>query len=158
VASEIERKFLVVSEGWRQAAPVRICQGYLNRDIDRTVRVRIAGERAFLTIKGRAKGIARPEFEYQVPVADAEQLLRMCEGPVVEKYRHVLEHAGATWEVDEFLGENAGLVVAEIELESEQQAFEHPDWLGAEVTLDRRYSNSNLSARPYRTWASDPQS
>jgi adenylate cyclase len=152
VATEIERKFLVAGEGWRQASPLRICQGYLNRDADRTVRVRIAGERAYLTIKGRAKHLARPEFEYEIPLGDAEQLLRLCEGPILEKHRHVLVHAGSRWEVDEFHGDNQGLVVAEIELEREDQTFEHPPWLHTEVTHDTRYLNSNLSARPYRTW------
>jgi CYTH domain-containing protein len=152
VAIEIERKFLVVGEGWRQPTAVRICQGYLNREADRTVRVRIAGERAYLTIKGRAKNLARPEFEYQIPVADAEQLLKLCAGPILEKHRHVLEHAGSRWEVDEFHGDNDGLVVAEIELDSADQTFERPAWLHTEVTDDPRYLNSNLSARPYRSW------
>lgn len=149
---EIERKFLVAGEGWRQPAPLRISQGYLNRDADRTVRVRIAGERAYLTIKGRAKNLARPEFEYQIPVADAEQLLKLCEGPILEKHRHVLQHAGSRWEVDEFHGDNEGLVVAEIELDSAHQTFERPAWLGTEVTDDPRYLNSNLTSRPYRSW------
>jgi len=152
MAIEIERKFLVAGEGWRQAAPLRICQGYLNRDADRTVRVRIAGERAYLTIKGRTKTIARPEFEYEIPVVDAEQLLELCERPILEKHRHVLVHAGSRWEVDEFHGDNEGLIVAEIELEREDQTFERPSWLHTEVTHDPRYFNSNLSARPYRTW------
>jgi adenylate cyclase len=153
MATEIERKFLVRGEGWRQAAPVRISQGYLNRDADRTVRVRIAGERGYLTIKGRAKNLARPEFEYEIPVTDAEQLLKLCEGPILEKHRHVIEHAGSRWEVDEFHGDNEGLVVAEIELEREDQTFERPAWVHTEVTHDVRYLNSNLSARPYRTWS-----
>jgi adenylate cyclase len=153
VPTEIERKFLVRGEAWRQAAPIRIRQGYLNRDKERTVRVRVAGERAFLTIKGSMQVIARPEFEYQIPVADAEQLLLLCDGPRVEKNRHVLLHAGMTWEVDEFFGDNAGLVVAEIELQSTDQSFEHPSWLGAEVTHDRRYLNSNLIAHPYKEWS-----
>lgn len=152
MATEIERKFLVTGESWRQAAPLRICQGYLNRDIDRTVRVRIAGERGYLTIKGRAQNLARPEFEYEIPVADAEQLLRLCDGPILEKHRHVLIHGGSRWEVDEFHGDNEGLVVAEIELEREDQTFQRPPWLHTEVTHDPRYLNSNLTARPYRTW------
>lgn len=152
MATEIERKFLVAGDGWRQPAAVRICQGYLNRDADRTVRVRIAGERGYLTIKGRAKNLTRPEFEYEIPIADAEQLLKLCEGPILEKHRHVLQHAGSRWEVDEFHGDNEGLVVAELELEHEDQPFERPAWLHTEVTHDVRYLNSNLSARPYRTW------
>jgi adenylate cyclase len=153
MATEIERKFLVVGDAWRQAHPTRICQGYLNRDKERTVRVRIAGQQAFLTIKGKSVGASRPEFEYAIPLADAEQLLLLCDGPVLEKNRHVLVHEGTTWEVDEFLGANAGLVVAEVELEHEDQPFAHPAWLGAEVTADPRYFNSNLAVEPYANWA-----
>lgn len=152
MATEIERKFLVAGEGWRQATPTRISQGYLNRDADRTVRVRIAGQQGYLTIKGRAQNLARPEFEYEIPVADAEQLLKLCEGPVLQKHRHVIEHAGSRWEVDEFHGDNQGLIVAEIELESADQTFARPAWLHTEVTDDPRYLNSNLSRRPYRSW------
>ena len=155
MAVEIERKFLVTGEGWRASGGgVRLSQGYLNRDKARTVRVRRAGSQAFLTIKGATQGATRAEFEYEIPLADAEQLLALCDGPVVEKHRHVVEHGGVTWEVDEFLGANAGLVVAEIELRSEDQAFERPPWLGAEVTHDARYFNSNLAAHPYAAWAS----
>ena len=150
--TEIERKFLVASGAWRQPTFLRISQGYLNRARDRTVRVRIAGERAYLTIKGAMHGIARPEFEYEIPLADAEQLLRLCDGPIIEKHRHRVVHAGKTWEVDEFFGDNAGLIVAELELEREDEPFEAPAWLGVEVTHDARYLNSNLSVRPYKTW------
>jgi adenylate cyclase len=115
---EIERKFLVAGDGWRAAATAstRFSQGYLSRDPARTVRVRIAGDAAFLTIKGATHGATRAEFEYAVPLADAQQMLAMCDGPVVEKVRHLCPHEGMTWEVDEFLGANAGLVLAEIEL------------------------------------------
>jgi adenylate cyclase len=151
---EIERKFLVTGEGWRQpaSAQTRFSQGYLSRDPARTVRVRIAGERAFLTIKGATQGATRAEFEYAIPLADAQQLLAMCDGPVVEKIRHLCVHEGMTWEVDEFLGANAGLVVAEIELESEDQVFAHPAWLSEEVTGDARYVNANLAVRPFTSW------
>ena len=152
MALEIERKFLVTGAQWRRPDAQRLSQGYLSRDKQRTVRVRIAGEQAFLTIKGETRGATRAEFEYEIPVADAGQLLAMCEGPLVEKLRHVLVHAGHTWEVDEFLGDNQGLVVAEIELASEQAPFDKPDWLGREVTDDPRYYNSNLAAKPYRSW------
>jgi len=152
VATEIERKFLVHGEAWRQSRPIRIRQGYLNRDKARTVRVRVAGERAFLTIKGSMQGIARAEFEYPIPASDAEQLLLSCDGPLLEKQRHVLVHAGMTWEVDEFFGDNAGLVVAEIELTSEHQSFDRPAWLGEEVTHQRRYLNSNLVVHPFKQW------
>jgi len=152
VSTEIERKFLVTGTEWRQANGVRFSQGYLSRDKERTVRVRVAGERAFLTVKGLTKGASRAEFEYEIPVADAEQLLKLCEGPVVQKVRHVVVYQGFRWEVDEFLGENAGLVIAEIELQKEDQLFERPGWLGQEVTEDPRYFNSNLAANPYSAW------
>ena len=151
---EIERKFLVASDAWRQQArtATRFSQGYLSRDPARTVRVRIAGPQAFLTIKGATTGASRAEFEYPVPVEDAQQLLALSDGPVVEKVRHLCVVEGMTWEVDEFLGANAGLVVAEIELTSEDQAFVQPAWLGAEVTGDARYVNANLAVRPFTTW------
>lgn len=152
---EIERKFLVASDAWRAQAgrATRFSQGYLSRDPARTVRVRLAGEQAFLTIKGATTGASRAEFEYAVPLADARALLAMCDGPVVEKVRHLCVHEGMTWEVDEFLGANAGLVLAEIELASEGQAFGRPAWLGAEVTGDARYVNANLAVRPFSAWA-----
>ena len=152
---EIERKFLVNGEGWREAAQSRthFSQGYLCRDPARTVRVRVAGDQAFLTIKGATQGATRAEFEYALPLADAQQLLALCDGPVVEKVRHLCPHEGMTWEVDEFLGANAGLVVAELELESEDQAFAHPAWLGDEVTGDARYVNANLAVNPFKSWA-----
>ncbi len=149
---EIERKFLVVGDDWRQAPAVPYAQGYLNRDKQRTVRVRVVQDKAWLTVKGASHGATRAEFEYAIPVADAEELLALCDGPLVRKLRRVVEHAGATWEIDEFQGDNAGLVVAEIELASEDEAFEAPPWLGAEVTHDARYFNSNLAAAPFSTW------
>ncbi len=151
---EIEHKFLVSGEGWRPMATrqTRFSQGYLSRDPARTVRVRIAGDQAFLTIKGATRGASRAEFEYEVPVADAQALLAMSDGPVVEKIRHLCPFRGMTWEVDEFLGANAGLIVAEIELSTEGQAFARPDWLGAEVTGDARYVNANLAVRPFTSW------
>ncbi len=149
---EIERKFLVVGDDWRAAPALPYAQGYLNRDKHRTVRVRIVEDAAWLTVKGASAGATRAEFEYPIPVADAEQLLALCDGPLVRKLRRVVLHAGLAWEIDEFLGDNAGLVVAEIELASEDQAFEPPPWLGAEVTDDVRYFNSNLAATPFSTW------
>ena len=149
---EIERKFLVVGDDWRAAPAVAYAQGYLNRDKERTVRVRIAADAAWLTVKGVTSGATRAEFEYPIPVADAEQLLALCDGPLVRKLRRVVVHAGARWEVDEFLGDNAGLVVAEIELPAEDAPFAAPPWLGAEVTHDPRYFNSSLAAAPFSTW------
>lgn len=152
MAIEIERKFLVVNDAWRSAPAVYFCQGYLNRNSERTVRVRIAGTDGYLTIKGVSNGASRAEFEYDIPVADAKELLHMCDGPLIEKYRRKITHEGMLWEVDEFLGDNEGLVVAEIELVSEEQLFAKPDWVGVEVTADTRYYNSNLSMMPYKRW------
>lgn len=149
---EIERKFLVVGDEWRAATAVFYSQGYLSRGKGRTLRVRVAGEQAFLTIKGATEGISRLEFEYEIPVADAKQLFSLCEGPLIEKYRRKISYEGMLWEVDEFLGDNAGLVVAEIELASEDQVFAKPTWVGEEVTDDNRYANSNLSIYPYSQW------
>lgn len=149
---EIERKFLVRGTAWRQGPGTRFSQGYLNRDKHRTVRVRIAGDEAFLTIKGVSRGATRAEFEYPIPLEDARQLLTLSDGPVVEKIRYVVQHDDHTWEVDEFSGENAGLVVAEIELQSAEQSFTRPDWLGEEVTHDSRYFNSNLATHPFTRW------
>jgi CYTH domain-containing protein len=156
MAVEIERKFLVTGTAWRQATGVRFSQGYLNRDKERSVRVRLAGAQGFLTIKGLTIGATRAEFEYEIPVTDAEQLLKLCEGPIVQKIRRVIVHNGSTWEVDEFLGENAGLVVAEIELKTESQVIARPEWLGNEVTDDPRYFNSNLATHPYSRWREKP--
>ena len=150
---EIERKFLVANEGWRGLAPgVRFRQGYLQTR-PCTVRVRTEGERGVLTIKGRAQGFSRDEYEYEIPLADAERMLDTLAQPtIIEKLRHRIPFAGFVWEVDEFFGDNAGLVVAEIELEDEAQTFARPDWIGAEVTGDHRYANSALSAHPFCAW------
>lgn len=151
---EIERKFLVKGDDWRTLGePVLLRQGYLSSHAERTVRVRIEGERAVLTIKSKNVGAARGEWEYPIPVAEAAELLdRLCERPLIEKYRRRIPYAGFVWEVDEFLGENAGLVVAEIELPAEDAAFDKPDWAGEEVTHDLRYLNSRLIKQPYSTW------
>jgi len=150
---EIERKFLVVGDGWRGAgSAVRITQGYLCVDPDRTVRVRVAGDGGSLTVKGRPRGLVRPEFEYAVPVAEAEEMLALCGGFLVEKTRTRVPLGDVTWEVDEFAGDNAGLVVAECELARVDQEIARPDWLGEEVTGDPRYGNSNLAREPFRTW------
>jgi adenylate cyclase len=151
---EIERKFLLAGEGWRGLGEaVLLRQGYLSLDPARVVRVRIEGERAFLTIKGKSQGATRGEWEYPIPVPEAAELLdTLCQAPLIEKYRHRIAFGAHTWEIDEFLGANAGLVVAEIELSSETEAFDKPDWIGAEVTHDARYFNSNLIRHPYSAW------
>ncbi|MDQ1834707.1 CYTH domain-containing protein [Massilia scottii] len=151
---EIERKFLLVGDAWRALGePVLLRQGYLSTNPDRTVRVRIEGDRASMTVKGRSKGATRGEWDYPIPLADANELLdRLCEQPMIEKYRRRITFAGNVWEVDEFLGANAGLMFAEIELASEDQQFDKPDWIGEEVTHDRRYFNSSLIALPYSAW------
>ena len=161
---EIERKFLVRGDGWRSAAHkvVPMAQGYLN-DIamvdsgamQASVRVRIEGDEARLNIKSRELGARRQEFEYPVPVADARALLALSVGGLIDKRRHYVEHAGHLWEVDEFLGDNAGLVVAEIELSSVDEAFEAPDWIGVEATQAPRYYNLALASRPFSQWRDD---
>jgi adenylate cyclase len=153
MATEIERKFLVRSDAWRDGPPgVRICQGYLSRDPGRTVRVRLAGEKGFLTIKGASSGISRQEFEYEIPADEARALLDLCLPPLLDKVRHERWHDGHCWEVDEFLGDNAGLVVAEIELADADRGFAKPDWLGREVSDDPRYFNARLAAEPWTGW------
>ena len=153
MATEIERKFLVVGDAWQNGTGTLYRQGYLSTAHERTVRVRIEGERGTLTVKGPSRGATRTEFEYGIPAADALAMLdTLCERPLVEKRRHRVEYAGLVWEVDEFLGDNEGLVVAEIELETEDQALTLPPWIGDEVTHDPRYYNSNLVRRPYREW------
>ena len=156
MGTEIERKFLVTGDAWRDMAvgiPYR--QGYLCLEKGRTVRVRIAGDQAFLTIKGQASGISRMEYEYPIPVADAGVLLaELCEQPIIDKKRYAITYQGFVWEVDEFFGENAGLLVAEIELDSEDQGFAIPPWVGDEVSSDRRYANASLVKNPFSTWTS----
>jgi adenylate cyclase len=151
---EIERKFLVLGSAWKTLGqPIALRQGYLSSHPDRTVRVRIEGQQGTLTIKGRSQGATRGEWEYPIPLADAAALLDgLCERPLIEKTRTRITHAGMMWEVDEFFGDNLGLVVAEIELYSEDQAFAKPDWIGEEVTQDARYFNSSLIRRPYTSW------
>lgn len=151
---EIERKFLLDGDAWRSLGePVLLRQGYLSSNPDRVVRVRTEGGKGSMTIKGRSTGATRGEWEYEIPLADANELLdRLCEQPIIEKYRRRIDFAGNTWEVDEFLGENQGLMFAEIELSSEDQHFDKPDWIGAEVTADRRYYNSSLIRLPFSKW------
>lgn len=150
---EIERKFLVTDDSWRSAPGVKYRQGYLSRSENRSVRIRTTPQKAFLTIKGTSTGITRLEFEYEIPIGEANEILdSMCLKPLIEKTRHRIDFEGFTWEVDEFHGYNDGLVVAEIELESEDQKFSKPKWIGEEVTGDSRYLNVNLIVNPYTSW------
>lgn len=154
--AEIERKYLVSGESWRDGSlGVRIAQGYLSQDPDRTVRVRIGGEKAWITIKGRSEGISRAEFEYEIPVSDARGLLGLCLPSVIDKTRYEVPFAGHAWEVDVFHGDNDGLIVAEVELENESISPELPEWVGAEVSADLRYFNSRLAVTPFSKW--EPQ-
>lgn len=152
---EIERKFLVRGDAWRSAATssAAFSQGYLLNSVGKSIRVRLAGEKAWLTIKAAAEGIARHEFEYPIPPEHARELLALCEGPLIEKARHFVPMENFVWEIDEFAGENAGLIVAEIELPTEDTDFLRPPWLGEEVTHDPRYLNAALVKNPYCRWA-----
>lgn len=155
MAIEIERKFLVRSDEWRKAADTGVAfrQGYLIGAKQASVRVRIEGERANLNIKGATLGVRRLEFEYPIPLADAREMLdTLCEQPLIEKIRYTLHHGAHRWEIDCFTGDNAGLVVAEIELSDEDEPFQRPDWLGEEVSGDARYYNVSLVQHPYRSW------
>jgi adenylate cyclase len=153
MAVEIERKFLVAGDAWKTGSGLPIRQGYLSRVPQRTVRIRVSGESASICVKGMSKGARRAEFEYAIPREDAEALLALCERPVIVKSRYRVQYAGRRWEIDEFHEENAGLVVAEIELERENDLVDLPPWVGAEVTDDPRYFNANLVANPYSRWA-----
>jgi len=155
MAKEIERKFLVKDESWRIIARKETLyrQGYLSSAKECTVRVRIAGDRAFLTVKGLTYGATRSEYEYDIPINDGNEMLdALAEKPIIEKKRSVIRLDNVVWEVDEFLGENKGLIVAEIELKDENQKFRKPDWIGEEVTDDPKYYNANLVKNPYMKW------
>jgi len=151
---EIERKFLVRGDGWRDSgAGVPYRQGYLSTVAERTVRVRLIRDKGWLTIKGITVGATRAEYEYEIPADEASEMLdNLCERPLIEKTRYRIEHQGLTWEVDEFDGDNAGLIIAEVELDEEGQAIVLPDWVGEEVTDDPRYYNANLIANPFTRW------
>jgi adenylate cyclase len=154
MATEIERKFLVKDDGWRGLGTgSHYRQGYLSTDPERTVRERVAAGKGYLTIKGKTMNAARSEYEYAIPVQDAEAILdELCERPLIEKTRYRIDHEGLVWEVDEFEGENAGLVIAEVELASADQMVVLPAWVGEEVTADPRYYNANLIANPFSRW------
>ena len=152
--TEIERKFLLTNDSWRQEARgTSYRQGYIVRDPGKTVRIRTCNNKAFLTIKSLGNGISRMEFEYEIPFIDANWLLsNICEQPVLEKIRYLFDYKGFTWEIDEFLGDNSGLFLAEIELATEDQIFPKPRWLGEEVTGIPRYYNASLVKFPYKDW------
>ncbi|MFN2382235.1 MAG: CYTH domain-containing protein [Guyparkeria sp.] len=155
MAKEIERKFLLASDTWRHEIEHsdRMVQGYLNDQGPVSVRARIAGSRAWLNIKSRTLGISRDEFEYEIPLADAERMLdHLTTGPVIDKTRHLVRRDGLLWEIDEFHGDNDGLIVAEVELEHVDQPFARPDWLAEEVSHDARYYNVSLVKTPYCQW------
>ena len=153
---EIERKFLVTSDAYKALAFAKnqIAQGYLNSNPERTVRVRIKGEKGFLTIKGKGNqsGMSRFEWEKEIPVAEAKALLDLCESGVISKMRFEVKVGQHVFEVDEFYGENSGLIIAEVELGSETESFEKPSWIGEEVTNDERFYNAFLSQNPYSKW------
>ena len=154
MAREIERKFLVTADSYRELAQgTHYRQGYLNSQKERVVRIRTIDDQGFITVKGITKGATRLEYEYEISVSDANEMLNeLCEQPIIEKHRYKIPMDGFVWEIDEFHGENEGLTVAEIELESEDQEYPKPDWIGEEVTGDARYYNSNLIANPYKNW------
>lgn len=157
MALEIEHKFLVKGDGWREDADSgqQLRQGYLNTEGDASMRVRVSGDRADLNIKAAVVGNARAEYEYPIPLDDAHEILdNLCGGRIVDKVRYCVKVGGHTWEVDVFEGRNAGLVVAEIELSETGEHFERPDWLGPEITEDKRYYNHYLALYPYREWQS----
>lgn len=153
---EIERKFLITSNAFKTEAfsQNKIVQGYLSSVPERTVRVRIKGDKGFITVKGISSdsGMSRFEWEKEIPVDEAENLLKLCEKGIIDKIRFNVKIGNHTFEVDEFHGENEGLIIAEIELNSENEVFERPNWLGEEVTNDKRYYNSYLSNRPFKNW------
>lgn len=149
---EIERKFLVSGTDWRTSKGVHFTQAYLNKDKEKTIRIRVTETQAFLCVKGFRQGISRMEFEYEIPMDDARFLLKLCTGAIIQKVRHTVMYKGLEWEVDEFFGDNEGLIVAEVELESEDQIFEKPPWLRQEITYDSRYTNSSLARNPFNQW------
>lgn len=154
MAKEIERKFLVNGTEFKNLAKgTSYRQGYLSTVKERTVRVRTIDDKGYLTIKGITVGATRVEYEYEIPASEADDMLsNLCEKPLIEKNRYKIPFAGLTWEIDEFFGDNDGLIVAEVELESEEQKFEKPAWIGEEVTSDPRYFNSNLTKNPFKNW------
>ena len=156
MAIEIERKFLVRGNGWRSQAVGQVYrQGYMSTEDGITLRARVVGDQGYLTIKGPSFGNSRSEYEYEIPLEDAQEMLNtLCSSPLIEKVRYKVYYRNFVWEVDEFAGYNQGLIVAEVELNDENQTFELPEWIGEEVSQDKRYSNSNLSKNPWKNWSS----
>jgi CYTH domain-containing protein len=155
MALEIEHKYLIRKDLWyaiHKPAGIKIRQGYLLSDPGKTIRVRISGDNAFLTIKGPTQNASRAEFEYSIPAGEAEELLQLCTIPIIEKVRYRMEYAGKMWEVDEFLGENEGLILGEIELSFPEERYSKPAWVSEDVTNDPRYYNSYLAANPVSGW------
>ena len=153
MALEIERKFLVKGNDWRNVKGSMYRQGYLNSDKHRNVRVRVIDDRGYLTVKGISRGAARLEYEYEIPKAEADAMLdNLCEKPLIIKKRYKIDFKAFVWEVDEFFGDNQGLIIAELELEREDQVFIKPEWIGKEVTGDPKYFNANLIHHPYSKW------
>ena len=157
---EIERKFRLINDSWRDRVRQKtlLRQGYIANTRRASVRVRLAGEAGWLSVKSMTPGRSRAEYEAAIPAVEANEMLdRLCEGPLIEKWRHIVVYQGSEWEIDEFLGENAGLVIAELELEAEDMVFARPPWLGVEVTQDERYYNFRLSHKPFRHWPENLQ-
>lgn len=158
MAKEIERKFLITGDEWRQSVSreVRYRQGYLASDKSCSIRIRVSDDSAYLNIKSATLGVQRQEYEYAIPLADAHEMLdQLCLGPLIEKTRYYVPYADHLWEIDVFAGDNAGLVVAEIELQAENEVFVHPPWVGKEVSHDPRYYNVSLVQRPFKDWQSE---
>ena len=155
MAMETEHKYLVNENDWKKIVPEKslpVKQAYLFANKNKTIRLRQIGEKAFITIKGKTQGASRPEYEYEIPLADALEMIEQFCSKLIEKTRHYVKHKNKTWEVDVFEGLNKGLIIAEIELSSENEDYELPEWLGENVTTDHRYANSNLSQNPYTNW------
>ena len=152
--TEIERKFLVLNSSYKSLGKYEYCiQGYIRSINEPLVRIRIIGNKSYLTMKSDVNGITRLEYEYEIPNEDAQDLLKLfCKKTIIEKNRYIIHYKSTLWEVDEFLGDNQGLVVAEVELESEQQSYNKPNWVGTEISTDKKYYNYNLAQCPYKTW------
>jgi adenylate cyclase len=157
---EIERKFRLAGDGWRAQVSQKtlLRQGYIANTARASVRVRLAGDVGWLSVKAMTRALSRAEYEVVIPALEANEMLdRLCEGPLIEKWRHIVVYQGSKWEIDEFLGDNAGLTIAELELAAEDAVFARPPWLGVEVTHDERYYNFRLSQKPYRHWPENLQ-